>query len=661
MLADGNELIQRGDGAGALCVFQELKSLGQAMRHPGILGKALTSLGTAYELLGQYEQAIAQYNEAFEISYGVDDQRSVGRLRCNVGHVFHQLGQYARATEQCTAALTISRRTGDRQSELNALGCLGNTYSSLGQEERAMEHFTLALAIARNIGDRYSEGNCLGSLGRMHYDLGQCERAIQLHNGALTISRALGDRRGECSSLGSLGSAYESLEQYDRALEQHTAMLVIAREIGDRRHESDALQGLGIASCKLGQVTGAIENLAEALSISREIGDLEGEGIALCSLASAYSKLEQPRAAIEHLTAAQAAFDAIWATLSTDEQRISLDDTDLHAVTARKLQVGHMQLGQHEAALEAAERARSRAFERLLVLQRMQPNTQAGAASPPRPVRQAPINDAPISCAELRSLASRQRAALVIYSQITPTMILVWVVKSEPPGAAIVFRELPIPEHEKSLTQLVELTRRKLRVCARDASKRDRGVKNLAGSLFAGQKEALPEPAIDTQRLEVQLDQMSEEALLRRCHELLIAPLDDALRTEQRLIIVPDRDLYALPFAALRDSSGKHLIAKHVLSVAPSAGTLIELEQSIAARTARDAGVDDGHPTALVVGDPFFQGWAKQLPGARAEADEVAMALSAKHETTLLSHDWYVHRSPNLPSVLHVALLHSPS
>ena len=54
-----------------------------------------------------------------------------------------------------------------------------------------------------------------------------------------------------------------------------------------------------------------------------------------------------------------------------------------------------------------------------------------------------------------------------------------------------------------------------------------------------------------------------------------------------------------------------------VLRIAPSVGTLVELEQRVAARTAGDG----GKPTALVVGDPSFHGWAHQLPGA-AQRDE---------------------------------------
>ena len=62
------------------------------------------------------------------------------------------------------------------------------------------------------------------------------------------------------------------------------------------------------------------------------------------------------------------------------------------------------------------------------------------------------------------------------------------------------------------------------------------------------------------------------ESLLRRCHELLIAPV--ATHLEERLIVVPDQQLFALPFAALCDADGRSLLERHTIRVSPSIGVL---------------------------------------------------------------------------------------
>ena len=80
------------------------------------------------------------------------------------------------------------------------------------------------------------------------------------------------------------------------------------------------------------------------------------------------------------------------------------------------------------------------------------------------------------------------------------------------------------------------------------------------------------------------------ESLLRRCHELLIAPV--AAHLEERLIIVPDQQLFALPFAALRNADGRHLVEHHTIRVSPSIGVLRQLGERRAARPPPAAGAE---------------------------------------------------------------------
>ena len=112
LLEQGRELQDRGDARGALRAFEDLRSLGEATGHKGVIGAAAGSLGSAYDSLGQYDKAV----------------------------------------EHLTAALAISREIGDRRGEGSWLGNLGNAYFSLGQYEKAIEHHTRHHAIAEEIG-----------------------------------------------------------------------------------------------------------------------------------------------------------------------------------------------------------------------------------------------------------------------------------------------------------------------------------------------------------------------------------------------------------------------------------------------------------------------------------------------------------------------------
>ena len=72
------------------------------------------------------------------------------------------------------------------------------------------------------------------------------------------------------------------------------------------------------------------------------------------------------------------------------------------------------------------------------------------------------------------------------------------------------------------------------------------------------------------------------ERNLQKLHQILIDPIKDALDDEKHLIIVPDKDLFALPFAALQNENNEYLIERYTLSIVPSLVTILELKEKIA-------------------------------------------------------------------------------
>jgi CHAT domain-containing protein len=99
--------------------------------------------------------------------------------------------------------------------------------------------------------------------------------------------------------------------------------------------------------------------------------------------------------------------------------------------------------------------------------------------------------------------------------------------------------------------------------------------------------------------------------------QLLIRPVASALAGADRLIIVPDREIYAVPFAALYDKERVHyLIDDYAVSFAPSANLI---SHPVASRSLLPA---------LVISDPRVEAGSK-LPNATREADAVAAMYDA--------------------------------
>ena len=78
-------------------------------------------------------------------------------------------------------------------------------------------------------------------------------------------------------------------------------------------------------------------------------------------------------------------------------------------------------------------------------------------------------------------------------------------------------------------------------------------------------------------------DQADDQTLLptlAECYELFIEPLADCLCDETEIIIVPDRCLFRVPFAALEDERGKYLSDSFRIRTIPSLLTLKLIQDS---------------------------------------------------------------------------------
>ena len=600
----------------------------------------LSSLGNTYRNLGQYESAVTHLEKALSLHVETGDRRGEANRLRDLADVYGSLGKFERSADHLSQAMAIRCELGDQRGKGHDLSSLGATFLRMGQYERAVELMMQALVISCEFGDRRSEGSDLGNLGVAYCSLGDYECAITHLEQSLSISREIGNRQGEGGALGDLGTAYCNLGQHERAIEYHARALACHCEVGDSLGEGRAMGSLGTAHCRLGQYERGLDHLTQALAISRENGDRQGEASSLGSLGCTHlDHLEQPAVALPLLQQACAAYDYMWARLHTDERLISYGDT--YAAVARNLQRAYARLDQPAAALEEAERTRSRSFEVLLAKQRI-----AGGMAAAAPSSAA----APLRCDALHAVAERQRVTIVIFSQVTTSQLLVWTVRGG--GVPLSMKTIDVPRAEQSFVRLVELTRRTIgaRACQGEATplpamaQSDRSAlapqmmdeataltdrpirrRDLATEVM---EEVVEEDEVEGSGADgggsgsttVAQEPIAIDDLLRRCHELLIAPLE--LACGEPLLLIPDSDLYALPFAALLSADGKHLIERHSLRVAPSVGTVIELEVRAACRGAAAA------PAALVVGNPVYHGWAKQLPAAEAEARRVSETLA---------------------------------
>ena len=545
-------------------------------------GQALGNLGLVYNSLGNYPQAIASYQQSLAIARELKNRLGEANALGNLGNTYESLGNYPQAIAFHQQCLAIVREIKYLSGEEKTLSNLGNAYHSLGNYAKAIEYHQQSLTIAQALKDRSSAAKTLDNLGGAYQFLGSYAKAIEYHEQSLALARQLKDRSGEAQSLGNLGNAYYFLKNYPKAIAHLQQTLAIARELKDRPTESNSLGGLGTAYNALGKYAEAIEYQQQSLALARQIKSRETEGNALHNLGLSYRNLKAYAKAETVLFAALKVRESLRPSLS-DENKISLSETQVNSY--QLLQQVLVAQDKAEAALEVAERGRSRAFVELLS-QRLQKGNPTTSIAPP-------------TLQQIRQIAKSHNATLVQYSTIWNQKLYIWVVK---PTGEIAFRQVDIQAKlpdETSLAAFVRMVRSD-----------DLGTRGL-GRVAKANPQA-PDG-------------------LKDLHRLLIQPIADLLPTNpnDRVIFIPQSSLFLVPFAALKDSNGKYLVEQHTILSAPSIQVLDLTRQKKTARQPVSDRLIVGNPTmpsvSLQPGEPAEQ--LDSLPGAEAEARAIAQLL----------------------------------
>ena len=155
-------------------------------------GASLTSLGIAYDSLGQSERAIDFFQQSLDIKKEIGDIQGESNSLNNLGNACYFLGQYERAIAFYQQSLDIAKEIGDIQGESRSLNNLGTAYESLGQYERAIAFYQQSLQIKREIGDRNGEALCLQNLGNTYYKCGKIKEGFAASYQAQMIRQELG-------------------------------------------------------------------------------------------------------------------------------------------------------------------------------------------------------------------------------------------------------------------------------------------------------------------------------------------------------------------------------------------------------------------------------------------------------------------------------------
>lgn len=571
----------------------------------------LTQVGIQQFNTGQFREALKTLEQALVIYRAIGDspngdsfalRTSESDVLSSIGVVYRRLGQYPQALKYYEQALVIKEKIGDKAGESAVLNNIGSLYLDLGQYPQALKYLEQALAIKKEVGDYATQGVVLNNIGEVYNYIGQYPNALNYYFQALSILTRVGNKAGEGTVLHNIGTVYNYIGQYPQALNYFEEALVIRKEVGDKASEGITLNFIGDVYSNLGQYTQALKYYEQALVIRKKVGEKAGEANNLSKIGLVYKNLGQYADAEKKLFAAIEVSESLRPGL-TDADKVSIFETQ--AITYCFLQQALIAQNKTNTALEIAERGRARAFVELLAKKFSTNVKSQDGASQKTPIEPPKIQG-------IQQISREQNATLVEYSIVYDAFknqgkkewrqsgLYIWVVK---PTGEVAFKIVDLKSLKTPLQDLVTSSRDSIGV-------RGRGL-----------------------GVEERKDAANQTEQLQQLHKLLIEPIAQFLPTNpsDRIIFIPQNELFLVPFPALKDAAGKYLIEKHTILTAPA----IQVLELTRKQRQHVAGKD-----VLVVGNPTMPSISPQLgkppqqlaslPGAETEANAIASLLNTK-------------------------------
>ncbi|PFX19840.1 Tetratricopeptide repeat protein 28 [Stylophora pistillata] len=535
-------------------------------------------LGVVNNNLKEKQKAIEHHKKALGIAIEIGDRQGEGASYRNLGSVYFTLSEYQTAKEYHDKALAIAIEIGDKEKEVTSNRNLGILFRTLGKNQTAKEHYEKALAITIEIGDRKREcASCL-SLGSIYCELEKYWQAKKYFDKALNLSIQTGDKTIEAGASVGLATVFAFVEDkaVEKAKEHCEKALAITRECGNRAIEVEVYLSVGNLNFRnLDEYDKGEDYLQKARSISIEIGDKLTEFQSLYCIANlkrSQSKIEEAK---QYLFESIRKYEQVRSFQKGNEEfKISL--LEKHGTFPLKMLTKlFCNTGEFRNALYVEELGRARSL------------TESMAHKFSVEIH---FSADPKKWIGIENIGKKERNCDFLYISYYKQQVYLWILKV---NGDIFFRA----------TDKVEVhTLYAEGVCDVE------GIFKNSAACFGVLPSANCEdrPLDDNKMTSVHEEsrvtlrgdetKATESRIHHLCYKWIIAPVADLL-TEPEIVIVPDRFLYRVPFAALRDEpTGKYLSENYRIRIIPSLTTLWVIQE---------CPVDYHKKTgALVVGDP---------------------------------------------------------
>ncbi|MFD0721880.1 tetratricopeptide repeat protein [Streptomyces globosus] len=144
---------------------------------------------------GRTREALERYRAALDAGRAANDPYATGRAMESVGGAYQELSDWHRAADWFGRALAQALARGERADEARLYGRLGNAHTHAGRYGDALRAWRAAAAGYRKLGDVPGQAKALSEMARIQEYAGRPEESLHTCREAVELARRAGDLR----------------------------------------------------------------------------------------------------------------------------------------------------------------------------------------------------------------------------------------------------------------------------------------------------------------------------------------------------------------------------------------------------------------------------------------------------------------------------------
>ncbi|WP_406181770.1 tetratricopeptide repeat protein [Streptomyces sp. NBC_01006] len=156
---------------------------------------ALLNLADLDAETGRTQEALERYRAALDAGRAANDPYATGRAMESVGGAYQELADWHRAADWFGRALSQALARGERADEARLYGRLGNVHTYAGRYGDALRSWRTAAAGYRKLADVPGQAKALSEMARIQEYAGRPEESLHTCREAVELARRAGDLR----------------------------------------------------------------------------------------------------------------------------------------------------------------------------------------------------------------------------------------------------------------------------------------------------------------------------------------------------------------------------------------------------------------------------------------------------------------------------------